>query len=87
MHFEICYVQAIAYCIEHRLKAFEGGAQGVHKMSRGLLPTPTFSAHWVTDRRFASAIGEFLEAETRGIEETLDELEERTPFKTPIDAR
>ena len=81
MHFEICYVQAIAYCIEHRLTTFEGGAQGMHKMSRGLLPTATFSAHWVTDRRFADAIGEFLLAETRGIEETLDELEEHSPFK------
>jgi predicted N-acyltransferase len=81
LHFEICYVQAIAYCIETGLKSFEGGAQGMHKMSRGLLPTATFSAHWVTDRRFSNAIAEFLEAETRGIEETLDELEERTPFK------
>jgi predicted N-acyltransferase len=81
LHFEICYVQAIAYCIAHQMASFEGGAQGVHKMSRGLLPTPTFSAHWVTDRRFASAIDDFLKAETHGIEATLDELEEHTPFK------
>jgi predicted N-acyltransferase len=82
LHFEICYTQAIAYCIANRIAFFEGGAQGSHKMSRGLLPTATFSAHWVTDRRFADAIGNFLEAETEGIERALDELEEHTPFKT-----
>jgi predicted N-acyltransferase len=86
LHFEICYVQAIAYCIAHQMATFEGGAQGVHKMSRGLLPTPTFSAHWVTDRRFASAIDDFLKAETHGIEATLDELEEHTPFKVVREA-
>jgi predicted N-acyltransferase len=82
LHFEVCYTQAIAYCIAHRLKFFEGGAQGAHKMARGLLPTPTYSAHWVTDRRFAKAIADFLEAETEGIERALDELEEHTPFKS-----
>jgi uncharacterized protein len=82
LHFEICYTQAIAYCIAHRLAFFEGGAQGAHKMSRGLLPTATFSAHWVTDRRFADAIGNFLLAETEGIERALDDLEDHTPFKT-----
>jgi predicted N-acyltransferase len=44
LHFETCYVQSIAYCIQHGIARFEGGAQGVHKMSRGLVPTPTWSA-------------------------------------------
>jgi predicted N-acyltransferase len=48
LHFETCYMQSIAYCIAHGLSRFEGGAQGEHKISRGLVPTPTWSA---LDRR------------------------------------
>ena len=58
-------MQGIQYCIENGLARFEGGAQGVHKMSRGMLPTPTWSAHWVADPRFAHAISEFLDEKRR----------------------
>ena len=81
LHFETCYMQGIEYCIEHGLARFEGGAQGVHKMSRGLLPTPTWSAHWIADRRFAHAIGEFLDAETAAMDQHIEELEAHTPFR------
>ena len=81
LHFETCYVQSIDYCIRHGLARFEGGAQGVHKMSRGLVPTPTWSAHWVADPRFADAIGDFLEQETAAMNDYIDELSEHIPFK------
>ena len=50
-------------------------------MARGLLPTPTWSAHWVADPRFADAIQRFLDEETTAVEGYLDELEAHTPFK------
>jgi predicted N-acyltransferase len=81
LHFETCYGQSIEFCIAHRIARFEGGAQGEHKMSRGLLPTRTWSGHWVADQRFAAAIEHFLEQETASIEDYVDELETRTPFK------
>ncbi|MET0320789.1 MAG: GNAT family N-acetyltransferase [Duganella sp.] len=81
LHFETCYVQSIDYCITQGIARFEGGAQGVHKMSRGLSPTPTWSAHWVADPRFASAIADFLAQETAAIGEYIDELAEHKPFK------
>jgi predicted N-acyltransferase len=81
LHFETCYMQAIEYCIENGLAVFEGGAQGEHKLARGLLPTATWSAHWVADRRFAEAIGEFLAAETAGMDHYIDELEAHAPFR------
>lgn len=83
LHFETCYLQSIEYCIAHGIGKFEGGAQGEHKMSRGLLPTPTWSAHWIADERFAEAIADFLERETAGMGRYLDELESHTPFKAP----
>ena len=83
LHFETCYVQSIEYCIRHGIVRFEGGAQGVHKMSRGLVPTPTWSAHWVADRRFADAIADFLAQETAAMDDYIDELAEHVPFKAP----
>lgn len=81
LHFETCYLQSIDYCIQHNLSSFEGGAQGVHKMARGLLATPTWSAHWIANSQFANAIEDFLERETQAVAGYLDELEANTPFR------
>ncbi len=82
LHFETCYMQSIAYCITHGLARFEGGAQGEHKISRGLVPTPTWSAHWIADARFADAIADFLARETDAINHYLDELGEHSPYRS-----
>ena len=82
LHFEACYYQPLAWCLANGFVRFEGGAQGEHKMARGLLPVKTFSAHWLRDSRFASAVADFLTAEGQGIEQYVDELRERNPFKS-----
>ena len=74
-------MQSIEYCIKHGIARFEGGAQGEHKMSRGLVPTPTWSAHWIADERFADAIADFLAQETAAMNQYIDELGEQVPFK------
>ena len=81
LHFEACYYQPIAWCIAHGFKRFEGGAQGAHKLARGLLPTATHSAHWLADPRFSDAVNDFLARETVGVAHTLEELGESSPFK------
>jgi uncharacterized protein len=81
LHFEACYYQPLRWCIANGMRRFEGGAQGEHKMARGLLPVRTRSAHWLRDERFASAIDDFLRQESRGIAHYVDELDERSPFK------
>ncbi|HXD52887.1 MAG TPA: GNAT family N-acetyltransferase, partial [Burkholderiales bacterium] len=81
LHFETCYYQVIEFCIAQRIGVFEGGAQGEHKIARGLLPVETRSAHWLAHPQFAAAIEDFLRRETRGIAVYLDELNERSPFK------
>jgi uncharacterized protein len=83
LHFECCYYQAIEYAIAHRLQFFEGGAQGEHKLFRGLLPVETFSAHWLAHPRFARAIEDYLARESAGIARYVDELNEHSPFRTP----
>jgi hypothetical protein len=81
LHFEACYYQPLAWCIEQGFTRFEGGAQGEHKMARGLLPVKTSSAHWIRDPRFEAAIADFLAREGTGLEAYADELRDRSPFK------
>ena len=81
LHFEACYYQPLAWCIAQGYKRFEGGAQGEHKMARGLLPVQTWSAHWLAHPQFAQAVADFLAREGEGVESYLDELNERRPFK------
>jgi predicted N-acyltransferase len=81
LHFETCYYQAIEYCIANKLKAFEGGAGGEHKLSRGFLPVTTRSTHWLAHPQFAQAVESYLKNETDAIAEYVGELNERSPFK------
>jgi predicted N-acyltransferase len=80
-HFEACYYQAIEFCIEQRIVRFEGGAQGAHKLARGLLPVTTSSAHAIADPDFAAAIADFCRRERADVARAVDELEGATPFK------
>lgn len=81
LHFETCYYQVIEYCIARGISIFEGGAQGEHKMARGLMPVETRSAHWLAHPRFSSAIEEFLARESGGMVHYMDELNDRSPFR------
>ena len=81
LHFEACYYQPLEWCIAQGYRRFEGGAQGEHKMARGLLPVRTHSAHWLADPRFSDAVARFLEREGAGVEAYVSELDERNPFK------
>jgi len=81
LHFEACYYQGLDYCIERGLSRFEPGAQGEHKISRGFLPTATWSAHWIAHPGFSTAVADFLERETRGMQDYMAELAAHSPFK------
>jgi hypothetical protein len=81
LHFETAYYQPLEFCIEQKIATFEGGAQGEHKMARGFLPQKTWSAHWLAHPAFFDAVKHFLQRENGGIENYIDELTERNPFK------
>jgi predicted N-acyltransferase len=80
LHFETCYYQMIDFAIERRLAVFEGGAQGAHKLARGLDPVPTRSAHWIADVQMRDAIGRFVARESDSVEHTIEELNEHRAF-------
>ena len=81
LHFELCYYQAIDAAIERGLKTVEAGAQGEHKLARGYLPTPTFSAHYIPDTGFRRAVADYLEEERRMIAANIEILAEESPYK------
>ena len=85
LHFEACYYQPLVWCLQNGVQRFEGGAQGEHKMARALMPVMTHSAHGVADARFAQAIGQFLEREGRGVDNYMEHLGQRTPYKPASD--
>ncbi len=81
LHFELCYYRAIEYAIAHQLARVEAGAQGEHKLARGYLPTPTYSAHWIAHAGLRRAVGDFLEAERLAIAAREADLRAFTPFR------
>jgi predicted N-acyltransferase len=81
LHFELCYYRAIETAIELGLSRVEAGAQGEHKLARGYLPTPTWSAHYIPHPDFRAAVADFLKRERRAIERDIAFLGEVTPFR------
>ncbi len=65
LHFELCYYQAVDWALARGLRRVEAGAQGEHKLARGYLPTPTYSAHWIADLGFRRAVSDYLAQERR----------------------
>jgi predicted N-acyltransferase len=81
LHFELCYYQAIEFAIAHGLKRVEAGAQGEHKVQRGYLPRPTYSAHYISNLGLRRAIAAFLDEERPAILAHMAALAEDSPFR------
>ncbi len=84
LHFELCYYQAIEAAIELGLSRVEAGAIGEHKLARGYLPVPTYSAHYIANPGFRRAVEDFLVRESRAVERDIDHLSEFAPFKKGV---
>ena len=81
LHFEICYHLPIALCIERGWTRFEAGAQGEHKIKRGLLPAMTWSLHWLRHPGLARAVSEAVDEERREIDHLISRLACHGPFR------
>ena len=87
LHFETCYYQGIEYCIANKLDLFDPGAQGEHKISRGFLPTLTWSTHWIRDAKFRAAIAHYLAGEHEMVVDYHDDLHRYSPYRKSMDDR
>lgn len=80
LHFETCYYQGIEFAIEHKLKRFDPGAQGEHKIQRGFYPVKTCSYHLIKHPDFNLAVKNFVEEEKEHIEDYINAAQEYLPF-------
>ncbi len=80
LHFELCYYLPIAWALQNGITRFEAGAQGEHKLQRGLLPTPCYSAHALRHPGLREAVDDFLEREGAAVAQQMAAYGEHTPF-------
>jgi len=80
LHFELCYHAPIQACIENGWQHFEAGAQGMHKLQRGLLPVRTYSVHHLRHGGLHRAVEQAVEDENHRVREELSWLNSRSPF-------
>jgi len=81
LHFEMCYYRAIDFAIERGLAKVEAGAQGEHKISRGYLPVPTYSVHWIREKPLRDAVSSFLRRERAAMARQIEMQTAEGPYR------
>jgi predicted N-acyltransferase len=79
LHFNVALYHSIGECIRRGVAAFEPGAGGEHKLTRGFDPVETWSGLLLLEPRLDAAIRQFLEAETPQRREALQRWREEHP--------
>ncbi len=85
LHFELCYHQLIAWALDHGIQRFEAGAQGLHKLPRGLMPSLTYSSHRLQHPGLDAAVADFLGQEAEHVQADVASLSEQGPFRCEAD--
>ena len=75
LHFNVCLYHSVADCIRAGREAFEPGAGGEHKISRGFEPTRIHSVHRIFDKRLDAAIVDFCRREALEVTRITSESE------------
>ena len=81
LHFELCYYRLIEHAIASGMQRFEAGAQGIHKLRRGLMPVRIHSVHWVRHPILSGAVVDFLRRERGSVDRQICELAKHGPFR------
>ena len=85
LHFELCYYRAIEFAIARGLSRVEAGAQGEHKIARGYLPSPVYSAHWIADPALRAPVADYLARERPAVDAEINALaDELSPFRKDV---
>ncbi|WP_088332192.1 GNAT family N-acetyltransferase [Lacimicrobium sp. SS2-24] len=81
LHFEVCYYQGIAFCIEKGPQQFNPGTQGEHKIQRGFEPVYCYSSHWLKHSDFHQAVAAFLKQERAHLQQYKTQATSLLPFR------
>jgi predicted N-acyltransferase len=80
LHFELCYYLPIEWALRHGFTRFEGGAQGEHKLKRGLMPAACHSSHFIADPALRAAVDDYLARERSAVRQEIELLAAHGPF-------
>jgi predicted N-acyltransferase len=80
LHFELCYYQLIERAVGQGYTLFEAGAQGEHKLKRGLGPALTYSAHWIRHPGLSEAVTRFLSTEATAVKDEVAQYQTSSPY-------
>ena len=83
LHFNVCYYASIEYCLQEGITRFEPGAGGEFKYLRGFDAQPTYSMHFVAERRLARAVRDYLATERQAVAQDLQYLARESALKKP----
>ncbi len=81
LHFETCFYQGLDYSIAQRLRRFDAGAQGEHKLVRGFEPVLTQSWHYLCHPGLRAAVRDFLQEEHEHIHAYLAQAQAALPYR------
>jgi hypothetical protein len=81
LHFELCYWRLLERTIARGHARFEAGAQGLHKLRRGLLPHAIHSAHWIEHPGLRAAVAASLVRESAAVRTEMEMLAHHGPFR------
>jgi predicted N-acyltransferase len=81
LHFECCYYSLIERAITRGMRRFEAGAQGTHKLRRGLMPVAVHSLHEIAQPALRDALATHLPREIEATRAEMAELAMHGPFK------
>ena len=81
LHFELCYYRGIEFCIQNKLRSFNPGTQGEHKIQRGFEPVLPHSYHWIKHPHFKAAIKSFCQQEQAYMLTYQQQCQQLLPFK------
>jgi predicted N-acyltransferase len=82
LHFELCYYRAIEFAIGRGLARVEAGAQGEHKIARGYLPSPVYSAHFIAHPALRAPVADYLARERPAVDAEIEVMAaELSPFR------
>ena len=82
LHFELCYHRLIDRAIARGYTRFEAGAQGEHKLKRGLEPAFTHSAHFIRHPQLAAAVADYIVREATAVRAQVAEYAALAPFRS-----
>jgi hypothetical protein len=80
LHFELCYYRLIERAVARGCSRFEAGAQGEHKLKRGLEASLTRSVHWIRNAGLFGAVRRYVAGEAEAVGEAIARYREQSPY-------